>query len=314
MSREHYDNRPFDAAYNIDDDDDDDDPVAIQEGHNAPGYAQTGGGYDLDDDTAANRLRQQDIRNKRPNDQSKVGNSNRNASEMGTRNANSMLASDDDDEDEEDSDLGGGGTFNINKNANRSGNKARGQGSNGGYGSNVKPFAGDDDDDDNNNSRNSGADGRSNNAYGGLSHQGHDNEMEDNEDEDVDEDDDLEARAALGLTQQYDPRQFAHLPVSAEIRQLFSLITMHKPPEMKIEPRFRPFIPDYVPAIGEMDPFLKVPRPDGKVSNMEYTLVYSTSKSYPLINNFFSRHFFFVFNPWFLTLFYFFQFFWTLPG
>ena len=26
----------------------------------------------------------------------------------------------------------------------------------------------------------------------------------------------------------------------------------------------RPFIPDYIPAVGEIDPFVKVPRPDNK--------------------------------------------------
>jgi len=30
----------------------------------------------------------------------------------------------------------------------------------------------------------------------------------------------------------------------------------------------RPFIPDYIPAVGDIDPFIKVPRPDGKADNL----------------------------------------------
>ena len=30
----------------------------------------------------------------------------------------------------------------------------------------------------------------------------------------------------------------------------------------------RPFIPEYIPAVGDMDPFIKVPRPDGKADNL----------------------------------------------
>lgn len=33
---------------------------------------------------------------------------------------------------------------------------------------------------------------------------------------------------------------------------------------MVLDSKIKPFIPDYVPAIGEVDAFIKMPRPDGQ--------------------------------------------------
>jgi intraflagellar transport protein 46 len=52
--------------------------------------------------------------------------------------------------------------------------------------------------------------------------------------------------------------------VSDEVKELFQYITRYKPQTIEMETKLKPFIPDYIPAIGEMDPFLKMPRPDGK--------------------------------------------------
>ena len=35
-----------------------------------------------------------------------------------------------------------------------------------------------------------------------------------------------------------------------------------------METKLKPFIPEYVPAIGDIDAFLKVPRPDGKEDSL----------------------------------------------
>lgn len=32
----------------------------------------------------------------------------------------------------------------------------------------------------------------------------------------------------------------------------------------EIDSKLKAFVPDYIPAIGEVDAFLKMPRPDGK--------------------------------------------------
>ena len=37
-----------------------------------------------------------------------------------------------------------------------------------------------------------------------------------------------------------------------------------QPQDIILETKLKPFIPEYVPAIGDIDAFLKVPRPDGK--------------------------------------------------
>jgi len=66
----------------------------------------------------------------------------------------------------------------------------------------------------------------------------------------------------------YNPAEFANLPVSGEINELFQYITRYKPHNIELETKMRPFIPDYIPAVGDMDPFIKVARPDGKADNL----------------------------------------------
>jgi len=66
----------------------------------------------------------------------------------------------------------------------------------------------------------------------------------------------------------YDPAEYADLPVSGEIAELFQYITRYKPHNIELETKMRPFIPDYIPAVGDIDPFIKVPRPDGKADNL----------------------------------------------
>lgn len=44
---------------------------------------------------------------------------------------------------------------------------------------------------------------------------------------------------------------------------------------MVLEAKLKPFIPDYIPAIGEVDAFIKMPRPDGQPETLGLvTLVY----------------------------------------
>ena len=49
-----------------------------------------------------------------------------------------------------------------------------------------------------------------------------------------------------------------------ESMQIFKFITAYIPQTVEIETRLKPFIPDFIPAVGEVDAFLKIPRPDGK--------------------------------------------------
>ncbi|KAM6909117.1 intraflagellar transport protein 46 homolog [Xenentodon cancila] len=89
-------------------------------------------------------------------------------------------------------------------------------------------------------------------------------EEEDSDEEDTDDDDEL-TEAPEGA---YDPADYANLPVSTEIRELFQYITRYAPQPTELEHHLKPFIPDFIPAVGDIDAFLKVPRPDGKVDNL----------------------------------------------
>lgn len=62
----------------------------------------------------------------------------------------------------------------------------------------------------------------------------------------------------------YNAMEFKHLNVPDEIRELFNHIGRYKPPVIDLETKLKPFIPEYIPAVGGIDEFIKVPRPDGK--------------------------------------------------
>mmetsp|Transcript_2599 Transcript_2599/g.6416 ORF Transcript_2599/g.6416 Transcript_2599/m.6416 type:complete len:315 (+) Transcript_2599:147-1091(+) len=60
----------------------------------------------------------------------------------------------------------------------------------------------------------------------------------------------------------YNPDDFKGMKVSAEVEELFSHITRYKPHTIELDTSLKPFIPEFVPSIGEVDAFLKMPRPD----------------------------------------------------
>jgi hypothetical protein len=41
-----------------------------------------------------------------------------------------------------------------------------------------------------------------------------------------------------------------------------------EPDNIELDTKLKPFIPDYIPAVGDIDPFIKVPRPDGKPTGL----------------------------------------------
>ena len=55
----------------------------------------------------------------------------------------------------------------------------------------------------------------------------------------------------------YNPREYDHLEVNNEIRRLFEYIERFKYNEIELETHLKPFIPDYIPSIGNVDSFLK---------------------------------------------------------
>ena len=63
------------------------------------------------------------------------------------------------------------------------------------------------------------------------------------------------------------------MPVSQEIKDIFKFIERYQPQNIELEFRLKPFIPEYIPCIGDIDAFIKVPRPDGKLENLGFTVV-----------------------------------------
>mmetsp|Transcript_86453 Transcript_86453/g.249715 ORF Transcript_86453/g.249715 Transcript_86453/m.249715 type:complete len:375 (+) Transcript_86453:75-1199(+) len=74
---------------------------------------------------------------------------------------------------------------------------------------------------------------------------------------------DAENRAAMPQGA-YNPDDYKNLKVSAEIEEVFGYITRYKPHTIELDTILKPFIPEFVPSIGEVDAFLKMPRPDGQ--------------------------------------------------
>uniref|UniRef100_I3LJ92 Intraflagellar transport protein 46 homolog n=1 Tax=Sus scrofa TaxID=9823 RepID=I3LJ92_PIG len=94
-----------------------------------------------------------------------------------------------------------------------------------------------------------------------------DDDDDDDDSSETDSDDDEEEHRAP-LEGAYDPADYEHLPVSAEIKELFQYISRYTPQLIDLDHKLKPFIPDFIPAVGDIDAFLKVPRPDGKPDNL----------------------------------------------
>lgn len=61
--------------------------------------------------------------------------------------------------------------------------------------------------------------------------------------------------------------------MSGEIRELFQYIKRYKPQDIELDSKIKCFIPDYVPSVGMIDAFVKVPRPDGSDSTLGLTVL-----------------------------------------
>lgn len=103
-----------------------------------------------------------------------------------------------------------------------------------------------------------------------LSPDEEDEEEESEEEEETEDDEDDESKTPEGA---YDPNDYANLPVSTEGKELFQYITRYTPQSIELEHVLRPFIPDFIPAVGDIDAFLKVPRPDGKADGLGLNLL-----------------------------------------
>merc|ERR1712142_1025983 len=87
----------------------------------------------------------------------------------------------------------------------------------------------------------------------------HNNEDMDSEEESAEDNEDDEEEEV----QKYDPKDFEDLDVNEDIKHMFELITQYVPQKVEIENKLIPFIPEFIPAVGDIDAFIKIPRPDG---------------------------------------------------
>lgn len=71
----------------------------------------------------------------------------------------------------------------------------------------------------------------------------------------------------------YNPADYKNLNISPEIKDLFKHITNYIPEVYELEAHLKPFIPEYIPAIGEVDAFIKIPRPDNEEENLGISII-----------------------------------------
>ena len=106
----------------------------------------------------------------------------------------------------------------------------------------------------------------------------------DSDDDDDDDDDDQQDDSAPQGTMNeagggtagvieggYDAKDYEDLDCSDEIKELFSYISRYTAHNIELEHSLKPFIPDFIPAVGDIDAFLKIPKPNGLVDDIGLT-------------------------------------------
>ncbi|KAL7484153.1 hypothetical protein ACHAW6_009794 [Cyclotella cf. meneghiniana] len=66
---------------------------------------------------------------------------------------------------------------------------------------------------------------------------------------------------------------YDNLDISDEIKELFKHIDVYEPIDLELETPLKCFIPPYIPAVGEVDPMIKIPRPDGVPDGIGITVL-----------------------------------------
>uniref|UniRef100_UPI00358FEE29 intraflagellar transport protein 46 homolog isoform X1 n=2 Tax=Myxine glutinosa TaxID=7769 RepID=UPI00358FEE29 len=104
-----------------------------------------------------------------------------------------------------------------------------------------------------------------------------DSEEEDDDDDDDDDDsretDSDDDESILGPEGSYNPSDYAHLAVTPDLKEIFQHITRYTPHNIPLKFKLKPFIPNFTPSIGDIDPFIKVSRPDGKPETLGLTVL-----------------------------------------
>jgi intraflagellar transport protein 46 len=80
-----------------------------------------------------------------------------------------------------------------------------------------------------------------------------------------------DAKKGSEPTGAYNPDDYKGMKVSSEVEELFTYIQRYKPHTIELDATLKPFIPELIPSIGEVDAFLKMPRPDGEPMGLGVT-------------------------------------------
>lgn len=81
------------------------------------------------------------------------------------------------------------------------------------------------------------------------------------------------AKPADASSMSYDKTRYANLNVPQDVRELFQYMDRYNPEVYDIETVLKPFIPEFIASIGDIDGFLKVPRPDDKHDSLALAVV-----------------------------------------
>lgn len=57
-------------------------------------------------------------------------------------------------------------------------------------------------------------------------------------------------------------KEISQLNLDDEAKEIFNYLVEYAPKDVELEVSLKPFVPDFIPAVGEVDAFLKLPRPD----------------------------------------------------
>ncbi|XP_018574159.1 intraflagellar transport protein 46 homolog [Anoplophora glabripennis] len=76
------------------------------------------------------------------------------------------------------------------------------------------------------------------------------------------EDSDNEEKGKTIIPGEYDPKMYDNLDIDEETRELFQYILKYIPQQLNLDYKFKPFIPEFLPAVGDIDAFLKVVPPE----------------------------------------------------
>lgn len=68
----------------------------------------------------------------------------------------------------------------------------------------------------------------------------------------------------------YDPKLYENLDVGEEAKEILQYITKYTPQQLNLDYKFKPFIPNYIPAVGDIDAFLKVLPPNTTIKKEKF--------------------------------------------